>query len=135
MSYGGNFTDKEQKNSDTRKIQLAVKNHSREYDAEKVQKSTAPFKSLPPSFERKNVIFSNDSGGNFTDEVQKPTAPCEESRKGRLTVSIWRDLCSDKVQVLRNSPFYPDFPSEELTHDISEFQIEDNKIEYGHRKP
>ena len=35
------------------------------------------------------------------------------------------------MKVLRNSPFYPSYPSEMLVHDISEFQIEDNKTEYG----
>ena len=108
------------------------------------------------SFKKNSVILTSESGGNFTDEVQKTsdtrevqptgknhsrgndiqkaqqfTAPRKEERKGRLTVAIWRDLCGDEVKVLRNSPLYPSYPSEMLVHDVSEFQIEDNKAEYG----
>ena len=123
---GGNFTDEVQKLSDTRKIQPTVKDYSRGNNSEKVTKSTVPFKNLPLSF-----IFTSESGGNLTGAVQKPTAPREEERKGRLTVSIWRDLCGGEVKVLRNSPFYPSYPKEKLIYDITEFQIEDNKVGYG----
>ncbi|XP_020628967.1 beta-1,4-N-acetylgalactosaminyltransferase 3-like [Orbicella faveolata] len=128
---GGNFTDEKQKTSDTREVQLTVKNCSRGYETEKVQKSTAPFKNLPLPLKKNNVIFTSESGGNFTDVVHKPTAPREDERKGRLTVSIWRDLCGDKVKVLRSSPFYPSFPNEKLIRDIPGFQIVDNKAGYG----
>ena len=129
---GGYFTDEVQKTSDTREVQLTVKNYSRGNDTGKVQQSTVPVKNLSLSFKNTSVVLTSDSGGNFTDEVQKPTAPREaEGRKGGLAVSIWRDLCGGEVKVLRNSPFYPSYPSEMLVHDISEFQIEDNKTEYG----
>ena len=32
---------------------------------------------------------------------------------------------------LRDSPFYPRYPSQKLIHDISEVQTEDSKTEYG----
>ena len=67
----------------------------------------------------------------MTGAEQKPTTPREEERKGRLTVSIWQDLCGGEVKVLRNSPFYPNYPNEKLNYDITEFQIEDNKAGYG----
>ena len=128
---GGNFTDEVQKPSNTREIQPTVKDYSSGNDSEKVQKSTAPFKNLPLSFKKIDVIFTSESGGNLTGAVQKPTAPPEEERKGRLTVSIWRDLCGGEVKVLRNSPLYPDYPNEKIIYDITEFQIEDNKAGYG----
>ena len=91
---GGYFTDVEvQKTSDTREVQLTVKNYSRGNDTRKVQQSTVPVKNLPLSFKNTSVVLTSNSGGNFTDEVQKPTAPREaEGRKGGLAVSIWRDL-------------------------------------------
>ena len=128
---GEKFTYEEQKTSDNREVQQTVENYPRGYNTGKVQKSTAPLKNLPVSFKKNNVIFTTDSGGNFTDEVEKPTALGEEERKGRLTVSIWRDLCGNEVKVLKNSPLYPSFPSEKQIQIISEFQIEDNKTGYG----
>ena len=128
---GGNFTDEVQKPSNTREIQPTVKDYSSGNDSEKVQKSTAPFKNLPLSFKKIDVIFASESGGNLTGAVQKPTAPPEEERKGRLTVSIWRDLCGGEVKVLRNSPLYPNYPNEKIIYDITEFQIEDNQAGYG----
>jgi len=77
-----------------------------------------------------SVFFTSESGEHFTDEEQKPT--CEDGRNGRLTVSIWRDLCGGDVQVLRSSPFYPSYPSEKkFIREFSEFQIEDSQTEYG----
>ena len=79
-----------------------------------------------------SVFFANESCENFTGEEQNSTDASEEGRKGRLTVSIWRDLCGNEVKVLRNSPFYPSYPSEKrFIREFSEFQIEDNKTEYG----
>ena len=79
---------------------------------------------------KKNSVFFTSESGELTDEEQKPT--CAGGRNGRLTVSIWRDLCGDDVNVLRSSPFYPSFPSEKnFIREISEFEIEDNKAEYG----
>ena len=84
------------------------------------------------SSRRTYVFFTNESGENFTGEEQKSTDTCEEGRKGRLKISIWRDLCGGDVKVLRNSPFHPSYPSEEkFIREFSEFQIEDNKEEYG----
>jgi len=80
-------------------------------------------------FFKKNSTFSSDSGETFTGQEQKVTdVTCEE---GKLTVSIWRDLCGGDVKVLRNSPLFPIYPSEKLIHDFSEFQIEDSNTEYG----
>ena len=57
---------------------------------------------------------------------------CVGGRNGRLTVSIWRNLCGDDVNALRSSPFYPSFPSEKnFIREISEFEIEDKEAEYG----
>ena len=123
---GGNFTDEKQKTRNSRSVQPTAKNYSGGYETQKVEKSTES-----TSFKKNNVIFTNDSGGNFTEVIHIPTAPPEDERNGRLTVSIWRDLCGDKVTVLRNSPFYPSFPNEKLIRVISEFQIVDNKTEYG----
>ena len=84
------------------------------------------------SLRKKGVILTSESGGNFTDEVQKPITPREEERKGRLSVSIWRDLCGGEVKVLTNAPLYPSYPSEKkIIYEFSEFQIEDNSVEYG----
>ena len=86
------------------------------------------------SLTKKRVILTSESGGNFTDEVQKPTAPRGEKRESQLSVSIWQDLCGGEVKVLRNSPLYPSYPSEKkIIREFSEFQIEDNKVEYGQR--
>ena len=129
---GGNSTDEMQKPSDTREIQPTVKDYSRTNDSENwVNKSTAPFKNLPLFFKKNDVNFTSESGGNLIGAVQKATTPREEERKGRLTVSIWHDLCGGEVKVLRNSPFYPNYPNEKLIYDITEFQIEDNKAGYG----
>ena len=38
-------------------------------------------------------------------------------------------MCGDDVKVLQNSPFYPSYPDEKKF--IHEFQIEENKAEYG----
>ena len=35
------------------------------------------------------------------------------------------------MRVLRNSPFYPSYPSEKLIPNISEFRIVDDQAEYG----
>ena len=84
------------------------------------------------SLRKKDVILTSESGGNFTDEVQTPTTPREEERKGRLSLSIWRDLCGGEVKVLRNSPLFPSYPSEKkIISEFSEFQIEDNRVQYG----
>ena len=129
---GGYFTDGVQKPSKTPEFHLTARDHPRENDTEKEQHSTAPFKNLPVSFKKNSIIFTSESGGNFTGNEQKSTDTCEEGRKGQLTVSVWRDLCGDKVKVLRNSPLYPSYPSEKkIIRDFSEFQIEDNKVEYG----
>ena len=86
------------------------------------------------SLTKKRVILTSESGGNFTDEVQKPTGPSIEKRESQLSVSIWQDLCGGEVKVLRNSPLYPSYPSEKkIIREFSEFQIEDNKVEYGQR--
>ena len=132
---GRYFTDEEQKPSVAREVQLTVKEHSRGNDTEEAQQSTAPFKNLPLSFKNNSVIFTSESGRNFTDEEQNSTdtaGTCEERRKGQLIVSIWRDLCGDEVKALRNSPFYPSYPNEKkFIRKFTEFQIEDNKTEYG----
>ena len=84
------------------------------------------------SSRRTNVFFTNESGENLTGEEQKSTDTCEVGRKGRLKISIWRDLCGSDVKVLRSSPFYPSYPTEKkFICEFSEFQIEDNKMEYG----
>ncbi|KAL9978695.1 hypothetical protein ACROYT_G016244 [Oculina patagonica] len=84
-----------------------------------------------PEGERKRQqTVTSDSGGNFTEGVQQINdTRREEGKKGKLTVSIWRDVCGGKVKVLKNSPFYPSYPDEKKF--IHEFQIEDNKLEYG----
>ena len=129
---GGYFTDRVQKPSNTPEFQLTARDHPRGNDTEKEQQSTAPFKNLPVTFKKNSIIFTSESGGNFSDNEQKSTDTCEEGRKGQLTVSVWRDLCGDKVKVLRNSPLYPSYPSEKkIIREFSEFQIEDNKVAYG----
>ena len=120
---GGDFADEIQKTNDTTSVQPTMKHNSRGYEPEEVQNST--------SFKKNDVTFAIDSGGHLTDVVQKPTVPPEEERKGRLTMSIWQDLCGDKVKVLTNSPFYPSFPNEKLIRVIPGFQIVDNKTRYG----
>ena len=129
----GYFTDEVQKPSTKQEVQLTVKDHHpRRNDTERVQQSTAPFKNLPVSFKKNSIIFTSESGRNFTDNEQKSTDTCEEGKKGQLTVAVWRDLCGDKVKVLRNSPLYPSYPSEKkIIREFSEFQIEDNKLAYG----
>ena len=77
-----------------------------------------------------SVLFTGESGENYPDEEQKSTDTCEGG-KGQLTISIWTDLCGGDVKVLRDSAFYPSYPSQQLIRDISEFQIEDSKTEYG----
>ena len=128
---GGNFTDGVQNPSNTAEVQPSVKDQSRRNDTVKVQQSTAPFKNLPVSFKKNSIIFTSESGGNFIDNEQKFRDTCGEGRKGKLTVSVWRDMCGDKVKVLRNSPFYPSYPSENIIREFCEFQIEDNKVDYG----
>ena len=130
---GGYFTDEEQKFSDAREVQLTAKRHSLGNDTEKVHHPTAPFKSLPLPFSKNSVIFTSESGENyFTDEEQNSTDTCAEGRKGQVIVSVWRDLCGGDVKVLRNSPFYPSYPSEKkFIREFSEFQIEGNEAEYG----
>ena len=71
----------------------------------------------------------SDSDGNSNEEVQRANDTREEGQNGRLAVSIWRDMCGEEVKVLQNSPFYPSFPDEKKF--IHEFQIEENKAEYG----
>ena len=81
---------------------------------------------------RTSVLFPSDSGEKFTGEEENSTDTSEERRRGRLTVSIWRDLCGDEVKALRNSPFYPSYPSEKkFIREFSVFQIEDDQAEYG----
>ena len=81
---------------------------------------------------RTSVLFPSKSGENFTGEEDNSTDTSEERRRGRLTVSIWRDLCGDEVKALRNSPFYPSYPSEKkFIREFSVFQIEDDQAEYG----
>ena len=76
---------------------------------------------------KENGVFTNESVEHFTNEEQK----CKDG-EGQLTVSIWQDLCGGDVKVLRGSPFYPSYPSEKnFIRKFSEFQIEDNKAEYG----
>ena len=129
----GYFTDEVQKPSTKQEVQLTVKDHHpRRNDTERVQQSTAPFKNLPVSFKKNSIIFTSESGRNFTDNEQKSTDTCEEGKKGQLAVAVWRDLCGAKVKVLRNSPLYPSYPSEKkIIREFSEFQIEDNKLAYG----
>ena len=134
--YGGYFTDEIQKPSDAPEVQLAVSDHSpdsRVKDTEKVQQSNASLKNLPLSFNwNDSVIFTSESGRNFTDEELNSTDTCEEGDKGQLTVSVWRDLCGDEVKALRNSPFYPSYPSErKIIREFTQFQVEDSKTEYG----
>ena len=78
-----------------------------------------------------SLLFTSESGENFSDQEQKSTDTYEKGEKGRLTIFIWSDLCGGDVKVLRDSPFYPSYPSQQIIHDISEFQIEDSKTEYG----
>ena len=81
---------------------------------------------------RTSVLFPSESGENFTGEEENSTDTSEERRRGRLTVSIWRDLCGAEVKALRNSPFYPSYPSEKkFIREFSVFQIEDDQAEYG----
>ena len=81
---------------------------------------------------RASVFVTSEFGENFTGGVENSTDTSEEGGKGRLTVSIWRDLCGDEVQVLRNSPFYPSYPSEKkVIREFSVFQIENDQMEYG----
>ena len=131
--YGGYFTDELQKPSDAPEVQRTVTDHSRVKDAEKVQQSDAPFKNLSLSCNWNNsVVFTSESGRNFTDEEQNSTDICKEGDKGQLTIVVWRELCGDEVKALRNSPFYPSYPSEKkIIREFSEFQIEDSKTEYG----
>ena len=59
-------------------------------------------------FKTTSVFFTSESGKHITDEEQNST--CAGGRNGGLTVSIWRNLCGDDVNVLRSSPFYPSYP-------------------------
>ena len=71
----------------------------------------------------------SDSVESFTKEVQRINQTRQERKNGQLTVKFWRDLCGDEVKVLQNWPFYPSFPDD--TKLINEFQLEENKPEYG----
>ena len=83
-------------------------------------------------FKKNSIFFTSESGENFTGPKQTSTHSCAEERNARLTVSIWRDLCGGDVKVLRNSPFFPIYPSEKkLIREFSEFQIEGSNTEYG----
>jgi len=77
-----------------------------------------------------SVFFTSESEEHFTDEEQNSAS--EDGRNGRLTVSIWRDLCGGDVKVLRSSPFYPSYPNKKkFIREFSEFQIEESQTEYG----
>ena len=79
-----------------------------------------------------SVFFTTESCENFSGEEENSANTSEEGKKCRLTVSIWRDLCGGDVKVLRNSPFYPSYPSEKkIIREFSVFQIEDSQAEYG----
>lgn len=71
---------------------------------------------------RIDFALKNGSGGNiFT----------MESKHSNLTLSVWRNVCSEEVEVLKKSPFYPRFPEEKKLVKISGFFVEDNSREYG----
>ena len=69
------------------------------------------------------------SGEKNNEKVQRTSDTREERSRGQLTVDIWRDLCGAEVNVLKNWLFYPSYPDERKL--INEFQIEENKAEYG----
>ena len=50
-----------------------------------------------------------------------------------LNIYVWRDLCGLDMPHLRKSLFFPRYPDENLKKLVTEFQIEDNTIDYGQR--
>ena len=50
---------------------------------------------------------------------------------GSLNIHIWRELCGSDLPSLRKHLFFPGYPNENFKHPITEFQIEDDSIDYG----
>ena len=75
------------------------------------------------------IVLAFYSIFHFTEEVLRTYDIRQKRSKGQLTVAIWRELCGGEVKVLQNWPFYPSYPDEIKL--INEFQIEENKPEYG----
>ena len=86
-------------------------------------------------FAPRDIALTNNSGENFTVKVKHVQAAYSSERdarqSGKLTLSVWRDLCGNEIKVLKHSPFYPGFPEERKFIHITEFHIEDNTAEYG----
>ena len=50
-----------------------------------------------------------------------------------LNIYVWRDLCGADMPNLRESLFFPRYPDENLKKLVTEFQIQDNTVDYGQR--
>lgn len=50
---------------------------------------------------------------------------------GALNIHIWRELCGFDIPSLRQHLFFPRYPNEKFKHPITEFQIEDDSLDYG----
>ncbi|KAJ7370414.1 B4galnt3p [Desmophyllum pertusum] len=57
--------------------------------------------------------------------------PASKPAVGALNVHIWRGLCGSNIPNLRQSLFFPHYPDESSKKFITEFQIEDNSVDYG----
>ncbi|XP_020610741.1 N-acetyl-beta-glucosaminyl-glycoprotein 4-beta-N-acetylgalactosaminyltransferase 1-like [Orbicella faveolata] len=48
-----------------------------------------------------------------------------------LNIHIWRELCGSDIPNLRQHLFFPRYPNEKFKYRITEFQIEDDSLDYG----
>ena len=67
--------------------------------------------------------------GGFNTSVNKPAVV--QVIKGKLSVHVWREICGSEVRFLQNSPLFPSYPHEKRF--ITEFQVEDEGVEYGQK--
>ena len=76
---------------------------------------------------KKNIRnYSFTLGGSTTNNSYQV-----EPFVGAMNIHIWRELCGFDVTNLRQHLFFPRYPSENFKHPITEFQIEDNSLDYG----
>ena len=79
--------------------------------------------------------FSTDStfesyvGEN--DNTTEEKLPCKSEMSRALNIYTWRGVCGVDIRNLKQYLFFPRYPDESVIKFVSDFQIEDNSVDYG----
>ena len=80
------------------------------------------------------VFNASNQSTNDSVFVGNDDNATSNSISGTLNIQVWRGVCDSSIRNLRQYLLFPQYPDEMfMKFNITEFQIEDNSIDYGKR--